>query len=307
MAGLRDRQVSGIPLTRETSAVVTLVLAACIALIGYNVWFSFLGGAKELRPWISGVGVLVYIFQCAGRVPAGHEYTQLFFGSYTGISFPAGIYLLPRLPFPLISLLLLAVKSDISKYLGWILEGEVSVESITVKFFAEGLSSDGIRVRLDGVLVFEVVNAAVFLSQKGNSTNRISLQEFLSAETSSHIKRLVIARHTAKRLFQGEYDGSSILTKEITKACLFVQDSGLMLGRAPIVTVTILNERIRESFDTHEAKDMLRENTDELAKAFTSFYNNCPPGTDKNFAMFMFNAGRRSEGLSEINIHMVKF
>lgn len=305
--GLRERQIGGIPLTRGSAAVVTLALSAGIPIIAYNFWFPLFGIPEEMRKWLVIIGIGLYLYQCVGRVPPGVERAQLFFGIYTGESFSSGIYLLPRVPFPVIALLLTLLKEDISKYLGWILEGDVSVESIVTSFFAEGLTSDGIRVNLKGKLVFEVVNAAVYLSQRGNSTNKVSLEEALQAETASSIKQKVIAKHSARNLFQGDYEGGGPLNEWVTEACSFVKDFGLHLARSPIVEVSILNERIQNAFDAEGSKSLLRDVSNETAEAFRDFVSRLPQGTSEEVALAFFNTARMNDGLSPVSINVVKF
>lgn len=303
---LRDRQVGGIPLTRVEATILTLILGACIPIIGYNFWFPLFGVPEELKFWISLVGVLVYLSQCTGRVPAGVECAQLFFGTYTGESFPAGIYLLPRVPFPIISLLLTLIKDDVSKYLGWILEGDVSVRSIVISFFAEGITADGIRVKLEGKLVFEISNAAIFLSQDGNSSHFSSIEEALQAETSNRIKMTIIKNSTAKNLYQGIYDNGATLNDWITYECKFVEDFGVRLARSPVTTVDILSERIQNAFDADNSKSLLRSVSNETAEAYADFITKLPPGTSEEVALAFFNTARMNQGLPPVSINVVK-
>ncbi len=304
---LRDRQIGGIPLAWGNAFVLTFVLSLSVPVIAYSLWFPIFGIPEELRKWIALFGTCLYIFQCAGRVPAGMERAQLFFGIYTGESFPAGIYFLPRIPFPIISLLLeLMFKEDVSKYLGWILEGDVSVESIVTSFISEGVTSDGIRVKLEGKLVFEIVNAAVFLSQRGNSSNKTSLDEAIQSEASSRIKERVIAKHTAQSLHQGSCEGGEGLNRWITESCVFVKDFGIRLSRSPIVTVDIKSSRIQKAFDAYGARDLMSNNTNALAKAFSEFRSALPEGTSEEAALMLFNAERIDEGEQPVSMNILK-
>lgn len=305
---LRERQIGGIPLNKGDAVIVTIGLAICVPVIAYLVWFPLLGIPSELRKWLALLGVVIYIYQCTGRVPQGKERAQLFFGTYTGVSFPAGIYILPRIPFPIISLLLMLIlKEDVSNYLGWTLEGDVSVESIVVAFFSEGLSKDGLRVRLKGTLVFEISNAAIFLSQNGTTSNLTSIKEALHAETSRRIKSTIIANSTTKDLYHGRYSNGVTLSQWITHTCNFIQDFGVKLTRTPVVTVEILSERMEYAFDADNAKSLLRDVSNETALAYADFVKKLPEGTSEEVALAFFNTARANQGLSPVDINIVKF
>lgn len=303
---LRDRQIGGIPLDRASALILTIVCTVCIPVIGYTIWFPFFGIPEELRKWIAFFGCCLYVSSCAGLVKVGTERAQLFFGTYTGISFPAGIYLLPRIPFPIISLLLVLVDKKIAKYLGWLLEGDVSVESIVTSFKAEGVTSDGIRVTLEGALVLEVSDAAVFLSQRANSTNKVAIEDALRAEFASRIKRKVISKHTALELYQGNFDKASSLSGWVTDVCKFVKDFGLRLSRSPVVSVDIQSERIKKSFDSVNARKLMLDNTNSVAVAFKEFSKRLPPGTSEEVAMIMFNSERMDNNQQPVDMSILK-
>lgn len=305
---LRDRQIGGIPLAWGMGFITTLLTAGTIPFIAEYGWFRLLPFIPEtIRPWLVYIGIFLYLGQTAGNVKAGTEQAQLFCGKYTGVSFPAGFYLLPRLPFPIISLLLrytLGVK--VYQYLGWVLEGEVRVESISVSFTSQGLTNDDIRISLSGTLVFEIENVAVYLSQTRDGTDRSVILEALSSETSARIKEKVIANHTAKELHQGSYSGGKDLTGWVTEACSFVKDFGLSLSRAPVVKVEIESERIRKAFDVDNAKALLRRNTNEVADAYREFKNGLPPETSDEVAFMLFNAARLDENLPAVTMANIK-
>lgn len=312
---LRDRQISGIPLTWGEAFIATLIVACTIPIIAELVWFRLLPFIPEMvRSWLIYTGVILYIGQCAGNVNAGTERAQLCFGMYTGVSFPAGFYLLPKLPFPIILLIIRVILfalqsvegSKVYRYLGWILEGEVRVESITTSFIAEGMTNDGIVVSLRGTLVFEIENAAIYLSQTRDGADRSAILRALPSESSVRIKEKVIAGHTAKELHQGAYSGGKDLTKWITEACSFVEDFGLSLSRAPVVTAEIKSERIRKAFDADNAKMLLRRNTNEVAEAFSQFRKGLPPETSDEVAFLLFNAARLDENLPTVTMANLK-
>ena len=143
---LRHRQIGGNPLTKGQGFVATLVGAVGVVLIARFFWIPFFDISEEFqRPFLL-IGVVVYIISCSGIVKKNNERAQLFFGGYTGVSFPAGIYLLPRLPFPLISLVLHFLFSlfnkEVGPYLGWVLEGDVSVHATLRRVRRENLEPE---------------------------------------------------------------------------------------------------------------------------------------------------------------------
>ena len=194
---LRHRQIGGIPLTKGQGVIFTLFGAMSVALIARFFWIPFFDFAEEFQKPFLLIGVLTYIVSCAGIVEQDHERAQLFMGSYTGISFPAGIYFLPRLPFPLISVALHVLFSffnqEVALYLGWTLKGSVSVASIVVETTAEGMTSDGVRVDVKVTLILEIEDTAVFLSQTKGDSDRAPLLQAISSQSSARIKQRVIA------------------------------------------------------------------------------------------------------------------
>jgi hypothetical protein len=304
---LRDRQIGSIPLEKGPAFALEAVGILLVILFAYKLWAPFFGIPEELRGFFVCIGVAFYLYNTTGRVPPGVERAQLFFGTYTGVSFPAGVYVLPKLPFPIISFLLeIVFKEEVSKYLGWTLEGDVSVESIVVPFFAEGLTSDGARVSLTGRLVFEVVRAAIYLSQRGNSTNKVSIEEALQAEVANQLKQRVIAVSTVKDLYRGAYQGGLTLNDLITKVCDFVQDFGLCLARSPIVTVKIESERIQRAFDADGSQKLLERTTTALAARFRKYREELGPGVSEEVALMLFNADQIDSGQPTLDMNILK-
>jgi hypothetical protein len=306
--GLRDRQIGGIPLTRGNAAALTIFCGfVVIPFLAYTFWFPLFSFIlpQELRLPILGFGILLYFSQCVGNVPAGKEQAQLFLGQYTGISFPAGLYLIPRAPFPIPMLLVrVFLGNDMYNYLGWVLEGYVSVQSIVAPFFSEGLSQDGIRVRLEGNLVFEISNVAVYLSQLGD-TQGSHIREALTAEASSRIKQRVIGKHTAKSLYQGEHaDSSASLVVWISQVCELTKDFGVHLARSPVVTVTILNDQVRHAWDRVQAKEIFTDSAVALGEAFARFREK-NPGLSEEIAWVSFASSQGLPPGTPINI--IKF
>jgi hypothetical protein len=305
---LRERQIGGIPLEKGPAFILEAIGILLVIFFAYKLWAPLLGIHEEVRGFFACIGVAFYLYNTTGRVPPGVERAQLFFGTYTGVSFPAGVYVLPKLPFPIISFLLeIVFKEEVSKYLGWTLEGDVSVESVVVPFFAEGLTKDGVRVSLSGRLVFEVVHAAAYLSQRGNSTNRTSIEEALQAEVANQFKQSVIAVSVAKDLYRGLYQGGLTLNYLITEACDFVQDFGLRLARSPIVSVKIESERIQKAFDADGSQELLDRATAALATRFRKYKEELGPNISEEVALALFNADQIDNGQPTLDMNILKF
>lgn len=303
---LRDRQTGGIPLTKGVAAVVTLFLTYTVYFLSLRLWQPLIGVPDELRSWVAVISMLGYLLSCVGQVPTNQEQAQLFFGSYTGISFSAGLYLLPRLPFPIFSLLLLA-NEKLSKYFGWTLEGSVSIESITVAVDAQGMTADDIRVGISSSLVFEVETAATFLSQTKGDTDRSGVIAALSGLASARIKEQVIALHTVKELMKGEYRnrGSDIGTW-ITKACNFIKEFGVSLTSVSTLKVEVLSKRVERAVDMQGAQPIFRQITNEAATAFAEMVARLPKGTSEEVAYMMFVAERNDQGLDVPPLSVLK-
>lgn len=306
---LRDRQLGGIPLSRENAFLITFLGAGCVILIAYLFWFPLLGIPREVRKYIAAFGAILYLFLCSGRVHQGKERAQLFMGTYTGISFPAGIYLLPKLPFPIITLLInLLLSKDVSDYLGWALEGDVSVKSLALNVTSEGMTNDGVRVELTGTLALEVENAAVYLSQSEGNGGIENLLQVIEAECSAQIKQKVIARNSVKDLMQGNYQVEYLgINKSITGACAFIKDFGLSLARSPLVTVTIKSERMQVAVDALEGRQILDDAAVALASRFREFQKGLGRGVSEEAALMLFNRGQINNGGSTLNMNVIKF
>ncbi len=309
---LRDRQIGGIPLVWWQGFVATLIGAACVPWIAYHFWFPFFGIPEEFRIWIVTVSTTMYMIQCSGRVKQGTEQAQLFLGTYTGVSFRAGIYFLPRVPFPVIAFVIqvlfhVLAKTDVSKYLGWILEGSVNVASIIVKFASHGITSDGIRAALEGTLVFELEDAAVFLSQTPTNQDYLNLQHAVGAESEQRINQRVIAGHSARELMEGSYQGGKALTDWITNECQTIKNFGVSLARIATVKVDIQSKRIEKAFDAYQGREVMKNATNAAAVAFAEFVAKLPKGTSEEAALMIFNAERIEAGQPTVTMNMVKF
>ena len=304
---LRDRQMSGFPLSKNWGIVFTLSGAGFVWFIAYLVWFPLFGVPEELQKGLGVVAVFLYLAQTVGYVKTGTERAQLCFGSYTGISFPAGVYMLPVLPFPVIILLLrFFLSEEVVKHLGWKLEGDVDINTVVIPLNAHGITSDGHRVSLNGKLFFEITSAAVALSQGFSDQNRASFESALQAEISSRIKRKFISGCTSMELHQGSSGDSSWLAEHVSKACYISEEFGVTLLRVPVVEVSFENERIAKSFDVKNAKDLFRANTNEVALAFKEFKETLPAGTSEEVAMQLFNMARIEDGVAPVDFNVLK-
>lgn len=304
---LRDRQVSGIPLTKLQSEIISHVTTALVPLLGYKIWYPFLGVPEEMWPWFAAFGVAVHLAMSAEIVPNGVERNLLWWGSYTGSSFSNGICFVPRLPFPLVLLLIRVVFSEeFYRKIFWSLQGDISIQSIVAPFVAEGLARGGARVRITGKLRLEVEQAATFHSQTMDGQQ--NLIDMLVGEYQSAVKSSVITQHTAEELMYGTHTGgSSVLMQWMTDAWNFVGVFGVSLASAPIATVEIMSKQVEQAFDRAQAKDIFIAGAESLAETYAAFKNKLPPGTSEEVALAMFNAARIDEGLTPVSINIVKF
>ena len=307
---LRDRQTIDFPLTKGAAAILTFIGACVVWFLSVKIWQPMLGIPDELRAYIAMVSSLAYLFTCMGRVPPNQEYAQLLFGSYTGTSFPAGIYLLPRLPFPVFSLLL-RFNKDLDQYFGWILEGSVSIQSITANLTVSGMTQDGIRIAVSGKLVFEIKHPHVFLSQTQGGTDRGSLIEAVEAECAARVKTFVIARYRLKQLQQGSHQsGSERINTMITKVCVLAKEFGLELVRSPIVEIDILSEEVREVFDRVFAQELFARNLANTQGSFVTFCKalskEFPDMTEAEAMALWSQAQAHKTGVPRLNIHRLK-
>ncbi len=303
---LRDRQIGGIPLSWWPAFFVTVITTLMIPFIAEHFWFRIFPFIPDgIRPWIVYIGMTLHLGLCSDRVPQGKERAQLFCGWYTGISFPAGIYFLPKLPIPIIHFILKISRSDVITYLGWCLEGDVSVASISVEASADGITSDGVRVSLSGMFIFEIENAAVYLSQVEGDGGKDYFQRALAAEVSSRMKQKVIAQHTVRELEQGEYDKQQTVNQWVTDACNLLKDFGVRLTRSPIVKVDIKSKRIERAFDTVSAEKILLQSTVVIARQFALVMKE-HPGISEELALILLNLDRAEEGLPQITMANIK-
>jgi hypothetical protein len=304
---LRDRQLGGISLSWWSAFVLTIMSALAIPFIAELIWFKLFPFIPEgIRPGLVYAGMILHIGLSSGRVPQGKERIQLFFGMFTGVSFPAGIYLLPKLPFPFIYLILkVCFGSEVSTYFGWYLEGDISVASIVVKAAAEGVTEDGVRVSLSGEFIFEIENAAVYSSQVEGDGGKDYFQRALAAEVSSRMKQQVIAQHTVRDLEQGEYDKQQTVNQWVTDACNLLKDFGVRLTRSPIVKVDIKSKRIERAFDTVSAEKILLQSTAVIARQFALVMKE-HPGISEESALILLNLDRAEEGLPQITMANIK-
>jgi regulator of protease activity HflC (stomatin/prohibitin superfamily) len=312
---LRDRQIGGLAISKKSAFFLTIAGTLCSVLMFYVVWSPLLGIPEDFEIYIVMAGAMLYVSQCLGRVEQGKERAQLFFGKYTGVSFPAGIYLLPRLPFPIITLVIVLFvqivengeEKSISDYFGWTLEGDVSIQTIAIPLDSSGLSSDGIRLNLKGSLLFEITSPAVVLSQNGTGANEESFRKAIQDEVSSRVKRFVIAASTAKKLYSGAEGDSRVVAESVSEACDLSVQFGVSLSKMSLVDVTIVDERIRKMFDTDNSRELIRRNTLEAALAFAEFKKSMPKDISEEILFSMFVRERYPDGNAPIDFNVFKF
>lgn len=294
--------------------MLAFVAAGLVWFLSVNFWQPLFGVLtsihipEELRGFIAAVSALMYLGVCAGRVPLNQEHAQTLFGTYTGVSFSAGIYFLPRFPFPILGFILrLFFSEEVNKYSGWVLEGSVSIQSIVVKLLVTGITSDGFRISVSGRLIFEIKFPYVFLSQTKGDTDRTSLIETVEAECAARIKFRVLASHTLKELQRGDNQtGSEKINAWITEVCDLAKEFGVVLVRSPIVEINILSEQVKEVFDQLSAQQIFAENAVAMGLSLQDFQRQHPELSEES-AMFYFSQARAAKsGVPRIIIGKIR-
>ncbi|MEN9552325.1 MAG: hypothetical protein RI935_702 [Candidatus Parcubacteria bacterium] len=301
---LRKRSIGGIALTEGQSVLVTLFCAFVIIPTNiYFLWRPLLGIPKELLPVLYFVGPTLYLFQCIERVPVGVERAQLFFGKYTGSSFSAGFHLVPKIPFPVIVLLLkLLLKDGMYAYVGWTLEHDVSIASLTTRFEVQTLSKDMIRISVAGNLVLEVSNAARYLEQ----IQQNSKEEIAAIVSDIFVNTLrsggVFKNFTLGELYQGSNaEEISRLAKTSTMVDRLEEDFGLVIARVSVAEVKVISQQLEAVTDTVIAQKTLAVSADILATMLQGIKAKNPGMTDE-VALTLLNAARGESGQLPISV-----
>jgi hypothetical protein len=298
---LRDRQISGIPLTRLQSEIISHAMTVLVPILGYKVWYPFLHIPQELWLVLAVISTAIHLAMSVQIVPNNVERNLLWFGSYTGASFPNGICFIPRLPFPIILLVIRVLAGDeIYRKILWSLEGDVSIKSTIVSFIAEGMTRDGARVRIKGKLRLEVESAAIISSQGFDSA-----VDGIVAEYTAGVKTAVISQHSVEELMRGYHSGgSSVLTGWMTDAWQLVHTFGMSLASAPIAEVEILSKHVEQAWDRARGEEIFTAGAKSLARSFTA-YRAENPNLSEEVAWASFAA---SQGLPPwMTIDIVKF
>lgn len=301
---LRDRQISGIPLTEGQSEILSHMLTALVPVLGYTFWYPKLGIPEELWPWLAVVGVLVHLAQSAEIVPNNVVRNLLWMGAYTGESFSNGIKFLPRIPFPLFLLLVRVVfGEEFYRKILWSLGGDVAVRSILARFVAEGLALGGVRVRITGTIRIEVVQAATYASQTADVGEQ-GVKDAVVARYADTVKSSVIAQHTPHELMRGYHSGGSkALAEWMTETWKIEHDFGVELEIASLDEVKILSEQLEQAFDRVQAEELLVSSAESLAQAFARFRTKNPELSEE----VAWTAFAASQGMPGTPISIVKF
>ncbi len=303
---LRDRQIGGIALTKGQAEVLSHVFTVCVPILGYAFWYPRVGIPEELWLPLAVIGVIVHLGMSLGVINPGYERAQLFNGKYTGISFPAGIYFNPVIPFPILLLLVRLISEEVYKKFLWSMEGDVRVESISLEGVAEGLTRDDALVEIKWTLTLEIMNVAVFRSQTRDDTDRQSMLNIIRAEYASQVKTSVIGQHTVEELQRGTHSGGArVLNEWMTEAWNLVEDFGVRLSRSPVVKVHILSDQVRQAWDRAQAKEIFIASADALGEAFARFREK-NPSLSEEIAWASFASSQGLPPGTSINIIKVK-
>jgi hypothetical protein len=269
---LRHRHIGGPALTEGQAALVTLFFAfVVIPFMWYFVWSLMIRWIpRELNSYIVMAGIAIYLGECFERVPLNKERALLWNGKYTGSSFASGICLVPKMPFPVVSFVFDRLFSvDVSEYLGWKLEGDTTVESLTISSQSEGLTLDGARVEFVFNAVLEVVDTSMFLLQTANEANRNSYKSAVAVSISKVLKGFV-ARNLAKDFMQGAYNED--LEQEITRLSGSIKEYGLTVRSTTMTSIQILGREVEAAFDRVQASAILQGAANVQAEQFAEFF-----------------------------------
>lgn len=305
---LRDRQIGGVPLPKLQSILLQVFFTACVPTLGYQIWYPFFHIPEELWLLLAVVGMVTHMGMSPDIVPEGMERAQTWFGKYTGVSFPAGIYLKPILPLPFV---LLAVRlvcgKEIYNKILWAMEGDVRVESIPLQGLAEGLTRDGALVELQWTLVLEIVNVAVFRSQTRDDTDRKTLLDTVAAEYNAQVKSSVVSQHSTEELMRGYHSGGAeVLNLWMTAAWSLEKDFGVVLARSPTTKVRILSDQVRQAWERSQGKEIFAASADALADAFAA-YRRKHPDLSEELAWISFASSQGLPPGTQPPITIMKF
>lgn len=304
---LRDRQISGIPLTKMQSEIISHLMTVLVPVLGYKVWYPLLGVPQELWLVLAIISTAIHLGMSAQIVPNNVERNLLWFGSYTGESFSNGICFIPRLPFPIVLLVIRVMfGEEIYKKILWSLEGDVSIQSIFISFVAEGLARDEKRVRMPGTIRFEVFNAATYRSQTMEDGGE-RLNALIAAEYANGVKLSVISQHTTAELMQGYHSaGSQALIEWMNDQWKLEQIYGGRIMSVQIPAVEILSKDVEHAFDLERGKETFVAAAGTVAEIIAELKRKHPNLTDTEIAL-MYPSILRDTGNVNVNIHNVKF
>lgn len=302
---LRDRQISGVPLPWGPAMALSVLMVLCVPVLGYQFWYPVLHIPEELRPILAAIGMGLQIHIQVGRVPVGVERAQQFFGRPTGISYPAGIFMQPRLPSPVLTILMeLAVGKEIFQHFLWTLVGDVPIKSVVADFYAEGLTRKSTeegraRVGIGGKLRIEIENAATYLVQDLDA-----IVAGIVAEYVAGVKASVISQHTVTELMQGYHSaGSSALVRWMTDTWRLVGTYGMGLESVMLGEVKILSKQVEHAFDLDQAQETFVGAARTVGEIIAELKRKHPNLSDTEVAM-MYSAILKDAGVN-VNVHNV--
>lgn len=312
---LKDRQlITWAGLEKGPSFAVALASMGMTVLLAYMVWFPMWTSITGIdfhdifKQVIVTSAVAYQLYSGLGNNQTGKEKAQKFMGKYTGVSFSSGIYLLPRLPFPLFTLLLMWMDSPIAKYfVGWMLEDEVDVRDRTIKIEFVIVTEDGLRFKFKTTILLEMMKAAVYLIQSKTATDEGQMFESITSQVITKLRKRLSGAHTALDLYKGILEGDEAATASfITSACDFISEYGLRIKKVMHSEFEIMSARMEKVLDAELGKKMLRGVSNEYAAAFAEFKETLPKGVSFEVAANMFNASRLDEGLPPVSLSILQ-
>jgi hypothetical protein len=187
-------------------------------------------------------------------------------------------------------------------YVGWTLEHDVSIASLSTRFEAQTLSKDTIRISVLGQLVLEVSNAARYLEQIQQS-NKEKVAAIVSDIFVNTLRSGGVFRNfTLEELYQGSNaEEISRLARTSTIADRLEEDFGLVIARVSVTKVEVMSKQLEVVTDTVMAQKTFTVSADVLATMLKKIKDQ-NPGMADEAALALLNIARGESGQLPISV-----
>ena len=301
---LRDKQIGGLSLPQPMGFIVHGLSSFAVFLLSYYFWLNkVIEVPEELRVWLSFGSTVPFFLSLFGMIQEGYVGALLWNGTYTDDSY-SGLYCTPKPPFPIVLLVLKVFAPGIYDKLFWSIGGILSVQDIAVPITSQVLSSDGVRLKTETTLVFELQSAARFLIQTSNNTETSSLFQAVTSLYSASMKSSSLSSYTAQEIHVGVYQkDQDALVALLMKQFDFVKNYGLILAKIPIVKIVIESQKMEKVFDQVAASGLLDLNASRLRARVALLKQDNPDMDDLTiYALLQSSSGEDSS----LDIHSVR-